>query len=116
MIHRILAASSANEVFSLLFNETTCRLTIEGSKTVGPYPSWITSLPGVPNTVIACLGEEDGKVVALKYTKSGESEIVGEASTGGDYPCYVLAVKNELFVANVCLNLSIRHALSTYLP
>jgi 6-phosphogluconolactonase (cycloisomerase 2 family) len=115
MTHRILVSSYTNEVFALLFNETTGSLTLEGSKTVGFHPSWITSLPDVPNTVITCLEQENGKVVALKYTESGESEIVGEASTGGDYPCSVLAVKDELFVANVCLDLLIRWALKTYL-
>jgi 6-phosphogluconolactonase (cycloisomerase 2 family) len=103
-IYRILVASYTEEIYTLEFDDASSPPTLEhlSSVKVGFHPSWITSHPVDCNLVFACLEQEDGKVFALKYTNSdGQLKVLEESSTGGNYPCSVLALKDELFVANV---------------
>jgi len=102
MVHLILTASYANEVYTLAFDPGTSSISIASSITIGHHPSWITFYPGDKSLVFTGLEQADGKAVVLKFDDEGKGKVVAEASSGGADPCSLLATKNELLIANVC--------------
>lgn len=103
MSFKILVGSYTREIYTLDFDPSISSLKLVATTTVGYHPSWITSHPGDRSTVFAGLEQSEGKVISLYFDEDGEGRIVGEASTGGEDPCSVLASAHELIAANVSL-------------
>lgn len=101
MAFRILVASYTNAVYTLTFDPASSTLLCTSTTLVGYHPSWITFHPKDRTLVFACLEQEEGKVIAIKYDPEGKGSVVSDAPSGGDYPCSLLALNEELFIANV---------------
>lgn len=101
MSHRILVASYTNSIHSLSFDSSLRTLNASPSKEVGFHPSWVTSHPDDHSLVFACLEQQEGKIIVLRYDDEGNGSVLSEVPSAGGYPCSLLATKDELFVANV---------------
>lgn len=101
MQYTILAGSYSDQVYTLSFDPDTPSLSLTSSVTVGHHPSWITSHPKDHSIVFAGVEQTDGKIVTLKFDKSGNGVVVGEISSDGADPCTLVAVGDELVVGNV---------------
>ncbi|KAF8883252.1 Lactonase, 7-bladed beta-propeller-domain-containing protein [Infundibulicybe gibba] len=100
MIYRILVASYTNDISTLVFDSSRSTLTIESAVTAGFHPSWIAFHPSDHSVVFAGLEQSNGKILALKYEQDGKGAVVAEAPSGGQDPCHLHVVKEELVVAN----------------
>ncbi|KAF9047665.1 Lactonase, 7-bladed beta-propeller-domain-containing protein [Panaeolus papilionaceus] len=101
MVHRILVASYTNDIVTLTFDPDTSSLSVSSSIEVGFHPSWITANPKHhPGVVWTGLEQPEGKVLALKYDEEGKLEKLAEAESAGHSPCSLLALKDEVLVAN----------------
>ena len=107
VVHHLLVASYTNDIKTLRFDDGadtgSPSLSVTSSTTVGHHPSWITSLPKVhPTLAWTGLEQADGRILSLKVSEDGKVEILGETTSGGRDPCSLLALEDELLVANVC--------------
>ncbi|KAJ3513350.1 hypothetical protein NLJ89_g3001 [Agrocybe chaxingu] len=100
MVFRILVASYTNDITTLSFDPSTPSLEVTSSLTIGYHPSWITSNPNHPSLVWTGLEQSDGRILALGVDKHGKGKVVAEASSAGRDPCSLLALKDELLIAN----------------
>ncbi|PPQ76349.1 hypothetical protein CVT24_008118 [Panaeolus cyanescens] len=101
MVHHILVASYTNDIVTLTFDPESRSLSVTSSLEVGFHPSWITSnAEHHPGLVWTGLEQPEGKVLALKYDEAGKLEKLGEADSAGHSPCSLLALKDEIIVAN----------------
>ena len=101
MVHRILVASYTNEIYTLAFDPEAPSLTLTSTLTVGFHPSWITPHPTDKTIVFTALEQDDGKLVALKCDEEGRLAVISEGPSGGKDPCSLVALGDELLVANV---------------
>lgn len=101
MTCRILTATHADRVETLLFDSDAKSLYIASSLTVGHHPSWITPHPENPAVWFTGLSQEDGRVVAIEYNDEGKGKVVGDLSSEGAGPCTLVAYKGDLLVGNV---------------
>ncbi len=102
--YRILVSSYTDEIYTLLFDDANGGLDLASKINVGYHPSWITSHLDDHSVVFAGLEQPDGIAVALKFDQEGRGEIIGQAGSGGNDPCSLLATKDDLLIANVsCL-------------
>lgn len=99
MSFTILAASYSNDVYTITFENNS--LTLKSSVQVGFHPSWIAFHPEDKSLVFTGLEQDEGKIVAIKYDGDGKGSIVAQSSSGGKGPCSLVAVKDELLIANV---------------
>ncbi|KIM36813.1 hypothetical protein M413DRAFT_77727 [Hebeloma cylindrosporum] len=100
MAHRILVASNSSNITTLNFDPAAGSLEISSDVHVGHRPSWLTSHESHPAIVFTGLEQTDGKVVALRYDEHGKGEVISEASSAGQEPCYLLATRDEILIAN----------------
>ncbi|KAH9485787.1 putative 6-phosphogluconolactonase [Psilocybe cubensis] len=100
MAHHILVASYSNDIVTLTFDPKTASLDVTSSTTVGHHPSWIASHPSHPSIVWTGLEQYDGKILALTHDDTGFLDKVAEVTSGGRDPCCLLALENEVLVAN----------------
>ncbi|KAJ3772431.1 Lactonase, 7-bladed beta-propeller-domain-containing protein [Lentinula raphanica] len=98
MVFTILGSSYTNDVYTYTFEHDS--LTLKSCVEVGYHPSWITYHPEDKSLVFAGLEQEEGKIVAIKYDPEYKGTKVAESYSGGKGPCSVVAVKDELFIAN----------------
>ena len=101
MVYRILVASYANEVYTLAFDPEAPSLTLTSTTTVGFHPSWITPHPTDKSIVFTALEQDEGKIVVLKVDEEGRVTVVGEGPSGGKDPCNLVALSEDLLIANV---------------
>ncbi|KAJ3732007.1 Lactonase, 7-bladed beta-propeller-domain-containing protein [Lentinula guzmanii] len=98
MAFTILGSSYTNSVYTYTFENDS--LALKSSVDVGVHPSWVTSHPEDKSLVFAALEQEEGKIVAIKYDSEYKGNQVAEASSGGQDPCSIVVVKDELLIAN----------------
>lgn len=101
MSFNILVGSYTNDVATLTFDPSARTLSETSSVEVGFHPSWVTAYPGDKSLVFTCLEQSRGAIVALKYDAHGKGNIVATTPSGGEWPCAMLATKDQLFIANV---------------
>ena len=102
--YRILVASNATSITSLLFNPSGtsgATLNVTSETVVGTQPTWITGHPTNPSLAFTGLEQDDGKAIALTYDDTGNGTIAGEIPSGGAVATFLLATTDALFVANV---------------
>lgn len=101
MVNYILVGSYSNDITTLVFDPTTVTLQVASSLTVGHHPSWIASHNAHPSLVWTGLEQSNGTILALSYDKQGNCKVVSETSSAGSDPCFLLALKRQLLIANV---------------
>lgn len=105
MAFKFLVASYTNSIYTLEFDpskSSDSALTITSEVDVGFHPSWVTKHPSDPSLFFTVLEQSDGRVLALKYDLvSGEGKVVANVSSGGDSPCSLLAVGDDVIAGNV---------------
>jgi len=101
MVNYILVGSYSNDITTLVFDPTTVTLQVASSLTVGHHPSWIASHNAHPSLVWTGLEQSNGTILALSYDKQGNCKVVSETSSAGSDPCFLLAFKRQLLIANV---------------
>jgi hypothetical protein len=102
--YRILVASNATRITSLLFDpygSSGAILAVTSTTTVGTKPMWITGHPANPSLAFTGLEQHDGMAIALSYDGTGNGTIVGEIPSGGAIANFLLATTDALFVTNV---------------
>ncbi|KAL5531884.1 hypothetical protein ACEPAF_5447 [Sanghuangporus sanghuang] len=104
MVYRILVASYTDAVYTLLFDPLKAAdesLSLLSKLTVGHHPSWIERHPSDPAIIFAGLEQEDGRLLTLRYNIGiGEGQILADVSSRGADPCSILAMHENIFVAN----------------
>ncbi|PPQ91256.1 hypothetical protein CVT25_006373 [Psilocybe cyanescens] len=100
MVHHVLVASYSNNIVTLAFDPETSALDVSSNITVGHHPSWITSHPSHPSIVWTGLEQSEGKILALYHDDNGNLTKVVEVISSGQDPCCLLALENEVLVAN----------------
>ncbi|RPD57854.1 putative isomerase YbhE [Lentinus tigrinus ALCF2SS1-7] len=100
MVYRILVASYTNEIYTLAFDPEAPSLILTSTITLGYHPSWITPHPTDKTIVFTALEQSEGKIFVLKLDDEGRATVVGEGPSGGADPCSLLALDDQLLVAN----------------
>jgi hypothetical protein len=102
--YRILVASNATSITSLLFNPSGPSgpaLNVTSETAVGTQPSWVTGHPTNPSLAFTNLEQDNGMTIALSYDNTGNGTIVGQVPSGGAGPAFLLTTADAVFVANV---------------
>jgi hypothetical protein len=102
--YRILVASNATSITSLLFNPagpSGPALNLTSETAVGTQPSWVTGHPTNPSLAFTNLEQDNGMAIALSYDDTGNGTVVGQVPSGGAGPTFLLTTTDAVFVANV---------------
>lgn len=101
MVYRILVGSYNDEIYTLTFDPVVPSVEVSLSVTVGHHPSWVTKHPSDPFVIYTGVEQSDGRIVTLKYDTEGRGTILQNISSGGDSPCTLIALEDQLVVGNV---------------
>lgn len=108
MVYRILVGSYSDEIVTLAFDPDARTLEATSALKVGHHPSWLTAYPTHPSLVRTGLEQSDGRILTIEYDESGKGTILSDVPSGGQDPCCLLALEDEILVANVriCVHFS----------
>ncbi|KJA18135.1 hypothetical protein HYPSUDRAFT_70161 [Hypholoma sublateritium FD-334 SS-4] len=100
MVYRILVGSYSDEIVTLAFDPDARTLEATSALKVGHHPSWLTAHPAHPSLVRTGLEQSDGRIITVSYDESGKGTILSDVPSGGQDPCCLLALEDEILVAN----------------
>ncbi|KAI0305552.1 3-carboxy-cis,cis-mucoante lactonizing enzyme [Multifurca ochricompacta] len=98
--YRIIVGSYTDRITSLFFDPAGPTLKVTSEIKVGNRPSWLAAHPDDSSLVFACLEQDDGVAIALRFDEEGTATIVGQIPSGGKDPASLLAIADTLLVGN----------------
>ena len=124
MVYRFAVASYSEVIYTLKFDPTQPpdfalsidltqhpALSIISTLKVGHQPSWVEKHPTKSELIFTALEQTAGRLLALTHDeKASKIKKIACADSGGDAPCTILALENEVLVGNVGIHTPLKHS------